>query len=35
MNTEEYKHIIIEMIKQIADIEILIKVYTVIKTFTS
>jgi hypothetical protein len=35
MNTEEYKHIIIEMIKQIDDIEILIKVYTVIKTFTS
>ncbi len=35
MKTEEYKQIIIKMLKQIDDMEILIKIYTVIKTLTS
>lgn len=35
MDTEKYKQIIIEMLKQIDDMNILIKIYTVIKTFLS
>lgn len=35
MKSEQYKKIIIQMVNKIDEIDILIKVYTVIKTLTS
>lgn len=35
MDAEKYKQIIIEMLSEIDDLEILIKIYTVIITFIS
>lgn len=35
MSSEEYKKIIIEIVSQIDDIKVLIKVYTVIKNLIS